>query len=72
MHGVISRQWTEWVVRGEAWKCVLVIETTLETNPGAPGYDRAALEEMIARDTDGLSASEYDHIKIVPLRAAAA
>lgn len=66
MHGIISRQWTEWVVQGEVWKKVLVIETTLETTPGKAGFDRAALEEMIARDIDPLSAGDYEQIRIVP------
>ena len=66
MDAIITRQWTELIVKGDQWKSVLVIETSLETNPAASGFDKVAIEEMLMRDIEGLSDSEHDHVRIIP------
>ena len=66
MHGMITAQWTEWVIKGDKWKSVLVIQTSLETNPSAPAFDRARIEEMLVRAMDGIGDSIHDHVQVVP------
>jgi hypothetical protein len=63
---VVTRYWTEWVLEGPDWKSELVVETSLETTPGAANFSRSAIEEVASGAMHGLGGVEHHRIRIVP------
>jgi hypothetical protein len=56
----------EWIIEDSEWKRELVVETSLETTPGTPEFDRRAIEETVSGAVHGLNGSEHHRIRIIP------
>ena len=67
------RRWFEWEVVDDLPRLVLVVETNLETTPGAPGHNTGQLQELVDAITDGYrqSAVQFHKFRIIPLGVAA-
>jgi hypothetical protein len=64
---IVTRHWVEWIVEGSDLKRELVVETSLETTPGASGFDQSAIQE-VAVAAPSFGNTDYDRISIVPKR----
>ena len=62
---IVTRHWVEWIVEGSDLKRELVVETSLETMPGAAGFDQSAIDEVAAA-APSFGDTDYDRIRIVP------
>lgn len=56
-HPHIVRTWHEWLIDGRDRHVVLVVETTLELQPGETGFDPLAIEALIDEATLMMRAS---------------
>ena len=66
----ILRSWHEWELDGRERAIVLVVETDVEMQADAPGYDAMLIEEVQAAAVKRLNASAHaiDRMRIVPVR----
>jgi hypothetical protein len=64
----ITRCWHEWTIDGGERKIVLVLETSLELQPGEDDFDMERIEALVEEATRRMrsSASPIDSIRIVP------
>lgn len=66
MHPNITRSWHDWIVEGNDWKSVLVVETDLELRQGAPGFNEARFNELVEAAVRSLAACSADRLNIIP------
>ncbi|KEQ54154.1 hypothetical protein [Sphingobium chlorophenolicum] len=69
-HPHIARCWHEWEIDGRERRIILVVETDVEMQPEADGYDAALMEEVRSAAVARMRAtsSAIDRIRIVPAR----
>ena len=68
--GHVLRCWHEWEFDGGERHIVLCMETALELQPGADGFNAKLLDELVSEATDMMHAcsSPIDTMRIIPAR----
>lgn len=69
VHPNVTRVWTEWVIEKDHHpKCVLVVETDLETRPDAADFDSSTFDDMVNAVVSAFDNHPSERINVVPKR----